>query len=72
MYTYVQRISHRVVGPATGRAREENTVVTGGCCAAVIRLRLIVGLLSVCYRGCCRKDMPAVPTVLLYMSWLPA
>ena len=29
----VQRIPH-IVGAATGKAREENTVVAGGCCSS--------------------------------------
>jgi len=44
---YVQRIPH-TLGAATGKAREENTVVAGGCCSSKAEAdrRFLVGSYS--------------------------
>jgi len=64
----VQRIPHTCSRfcDRKGTRREQLLV------AAVVRLKLIVGFLSVGNREGCQKDTPAVQTVLLHVSWLPA
>ena len=53
------------LGAATGKVREENTVVAGGCCSnkAEADSRFLIGR----YREDDWKGTPAVPTVVLWM-----